>query len=79
MTGQIDPLLVGKMIQQLEHLSDQLEKTEKQMETLAKRLEAVEEKYRFGKAAAFGALLVLGAAVYGVKDMLGRALGALAP
>ncbi len=79
MSASIDPIEFGKLLQEVRHLSAQLEDANERMETLAKRLGDVEDKYRFGKAAAFGAVMVLGAAVYGVKDLFARIFGALAP
>ena len=79
MNGQIDPVEFGRLLAEVRHLSAQLEDANKRMETLATRLGEVEDRYKVGKAAAFGALLVLGAAVYGIKDLFGRLIGALAP
>jgi hypothetical protein len=79
MNDSIDPVQFGKLIAQVQHLSEQLEKAQQSMNTLSTRLGEVEDRYKVGKAAAFGAVLVLGAAVYGVKDLFGRLLGSMAP
>ena len=79
MSAQIDPMLVGQMVAKIDHLSQQLERAESRMETLAARLGEVEDRYKVGKAAVFGAVMVLAAAVYGIKDLFGRIFGALAP
>jgi hypothetical protein len=77
--GSIDPLIFGQMMARIEHLSEQLERADKRMETLAMRLGEVEDRYKVGKAATFGAVLVLAAAVYGIKDLFARLVGSLAP
>lgn len=79
MSAPIDPVEFGKLVAKLDHLSEQLSKAEGQMATLAARLGEVEDRYKVGKAAVFGAVMVLAAAVYGIKDLFGRVFGAMAP
>lgn len=79
MNGQIDPVEFGKLVAKLDHLSEQLEEAKKHMTALSTRLGDVEDRYKVGKAAVFGAVMVLAAAVYGIKDLFGRIVGALAP
>jgi len=79
MNSGIDPLMFGQMMQQIAHLSAQLERAETRMETLSTRLGEVEDRYKLGKAAVFGAVMVLGAAMYGIKDMFARVVDAVTP
>jgi hypothetical protein len=79
MNTPIDPVQFGKLIAQVQHLSEQLERAQASMNVLSERLGEVEDRYKVGKAAAFGAVLVLGAAVYGIKDIFARMIGALTP
>lgn len=79
MNGFIDPVEFGRLLSEVRHLSAQLEDANRRMETLANRLGEVEDRYKVGKAAAFGAVMVIGAAVYGVKDMFARIFGAISP
>jgi hypothetical protein len=86
MSDDSDAVAIGRMLSKLDHLSDLLQRAERRMETteahmklLSERLGEIEDRYKVGKAAAFGAVMVLAAAVYGVKDLFGRLLGSMAP
>ena len=84
--NELSQMDIGRMLAKLDHLSDLLQRAEKRMETteghmkaLSDRLGDMEDRYKIGKAAAFGAVMVLAAAVYGVKDLFNRFIGSLAP
>lgn len=84
--SQLDDIDIGRMLAKIDHLSDLLQRAERRMETtdahmatLSARLGEVEDRYKLGKAAVFGAMMVLGAAVYGIKDLFGRIVGSFTP
>ena len=84
--SDLDHLDIGRMIGRIDHLSDLLQRAERRMETtdaqmatLSARLGEVEDRYKVGKAAVFGAIMVLAAAIYGIKDVFSRIVGTFTP
>ena len=77
--SDINPIQFGEMLQEVRQLRTELTDARAHMKILSDRLGYVEDRYKVGKAAAFGAVMVLASAIYGVKDIFGRIIGSIAP
>lgn len=66
----IDPVKFGQMLAILQRLEPELTQARVEVRSLEQRIQAMEERYRIGKYGAFGILLVIGFALFGVKETL---------
>src|SRR5690606_2501128 len=77
MSDHIDPVQYGRLLQAMEHLSEQVPALTAQLASVQERLAEVENRYRLGKWGLGGLVLGVGFAVFGLKEtvaMLWKAL-----
>jgi len=70
MSEHIDPVQYGRLLQAMEHLSEQVPALTAQLTDLQDRLAEVESRYRVGKWGLGGLVLGVGFAVFGLKETL---------
>lgn len=75
MSTGVDPVEFGRLLQQTSTLVNDLPALRSSIERLEHRLSTMEGRFRLGKGMAFGLVLGLGFAAYGVKTTLFRLAG----
>lgn len=70
MTADINPVQFGRMIEALENLTAELKSHRREMGVLNSRVEFLESRYALGKWGVGGLVLVVGFAMFGVKETL---------
>lgn len=70
MTADINPVQFGRMIEALENLTAELKSHRREMGVLNGRVEFLESRYALGKWGIGGLVLVVGFAMFGVKETL---------
>lgn len=69
-TQNIDPVQFGRMLSAMERLTVELERTSQTMSAMDNRIEFLESRYAIGKWGVGGLVLMMGFAVFGVKETL---------
>jgi hypothetical protein len=75
----IDPVQFGQLIATMEHLAKELKETREANRALAARVEELENRWDTGKKGLVVVILVLGFALFGVKETLQSALRLVMP
>lgn len=70
MTADINPVQFGRMIEALENLTAELKSHRREVGVLNSRVEFLESRYALGKWGIGGLVLVVGFAMFGVKETL---------
>lgn len=70
MTADINPVQFGRMIEALENLTAELKSHRREVGILNDRVEFLESRYALGKWGIGGLVLVVGFAMFGVKETL---------
>jgi hypothetical protein len=70
MSEHIDPVQYGRLLQAMEHLSEQVPELTAQLSNLQDRLADVENRYKLGKVGLGGLVIGLGFAMFGLKESL---------
>lgn len=66
----IDPVQFGRLIEAMDNLSRELKETKQSNEALTARVEELESRWDSGKKGLAVVILVLGFALFGVKETL---------
>lgn len=75
----IDPVQFGQLIATMEHLSKELKETREANNALAMRVAELENRWDTGRKGLIVVILVLGFALFGVKETLQSALRLVMP
>lgn len=73
--AEIDPVEFGRLAEAMEMLKPELAALREEAAHLSERITELEQRYRIGKGVAFGILIGIGFAVYGVKQTLLKLAG----
>jgi hypothetical protein len=71
----INPVQFGQLVAQTATLIEQLPRLQSKLESFERRIGDMEGRFRVGKGLAFGLVLGLGFAAYGVKTTLFKLAG----
>lgn len=75
----IDPVQFGQLIATMQHLSEKLEQTSKTNEALTLRVEQLESRWDTGTKGLAVVVLVVGFALFGVKETMQSVLKLVLP
>jgi hypothetical protein len=70
MTDAIDPRAFGRLEQSVSHLDASVKALTQAVHELAERVGEIDQRYKVGKGAIVGALLVGVLAIYGVREFV---------
>lgn len=68
--SEIDPVEFGRLLAEVRALTAAFEKKAAADDALAERIELLEEQWRLGRMGFIALILGIGAAIFGVKQML---------